>query len=207
MANEDPDAVASTTEQESNVKKPIWRRAIVIIPVLVIVVLLGVVASLAFQPWKLFVDDVVDEPIPTASQVAPQPATTPIAPTGSPSQPPTQAGPVVLASGQFVSHEHDTTGKAKVLRLADGSNVLRLENLDTSNGPDLKVWLSKAPVIEGKDGWFVFNDYKHVDLGALKGNVGNQNYKIPDNVDPSNYSSVVIWCDRFSVSFGAAELS
>jgi hypothetical protein len=84
--------------------------------------------------------------------------------------------------------------------------VLRIENLDTSNGPDLKVWLTDAPVIEGEDGWRVFDDGAYVDLGALKGNQGSQNYTIPADVDLSDLTSVAIWCDRFSVSFGAAEL-
>jgi hypothetical protein len=68
------------------------------------------------------------------------------------------------------------------------------------------VWLSDAPVLPGTDGWFVFDDGEYVDLGALKGNVGNQNYAIPADVDLTDLSSVTIWCDRFNVSFGAAEL-
>ena len=53
---------------------------------------------------------------------------------------------------------------------------------------------------------FVFDDGPHVVLGPLKGNVGSQNYPIPDNVDVKDYSAVSIWCARFHVSFGAAEL-
>ena len=84
--------------------------------------------------------------------------------------------------------------------------MLRLVGLDTDNGPDLKVWLASAPVIEGRDGWFVFDDEEYLSLGALKGNKGNQNYPIPDDADISDLTSVTIWCERFSVSFGAAEL-
>ena len=85
--------------------------------------------------------------------------------------------------------------------------MLRIEDLDTDNGPDLKVWLTDAPVIDGPDGWFVFDDGEYVDLGSLKGNKGSQNYAIPADVDLADLTSVAIWCDRFSVSFGAAELS
>jgi len=112
----------------------------------------------------------------------------------------------VTAEGTFISHEHSTAGTARIITLEDGSRVLRLVGLDTDNGPDLKVWLAAAPVIEGRDGWFVFDDDEYLSLGALKGNKGNQNYAIPDDADISDLTSVTIWCERFSVSFGAAEL-
>lgn len=163
----------------------------------------GAVALVLFQPWKLVVDMVVDEPLPQAA-----PAATGSAEPGS--EPPRResaAGPTEIAAGRFVSHEHGTSGRAVVLKLADGSRMLRLEQLDTSNGPDLRVWLSKAPVIEGTDGWFVFDDHESVDLGELKGNVGNQNYAIPPSVDVTDFHSVSIWCARFRVSFGAAKLT
>ncbi len=112
----------------------------------------------------------------------------------------------VTAEGTFISHEHPTAGAARIITLEDGSRVLRLVGLDTDNGPDLKVWLAAAPVIEGPDGWFVFDDDEYLSLGALKGNKGNQNYPIPDDAEISDLTSVTIWCERFSVSFGAAEL-
>ena len=112
----------------------------------------------------------------------------------------------VTFEGTFISHEHPTAGTARIITLEDGSRVLRLVGLDTDNGPDLKVWLAAAPVIEGRDGWFVFDDDEYLSLGALKGNKGNQNYPIPDDAYISDLTSVTIWCERFSVSFGAAEL-
>ena len=112
----------------------------------------------------------------------------------------------VTAEGTFISHEHPTAGAARIITLEAGSRVRRLVGLDTDNGPDLKVWLAAAPVIEGPDGWFVFDDDEYLSLGALKGNKGNQNYPIPDDADISDLTSVTIWCERFSVSFGAAEL-
>ena len=176
-----------------------WLRPIVIAPI-VIFLFAGLAAGAwLFQPWKLFVDDVVDEAAPTSQTTSPNP-------TSSAAAEP-EPTPEVIAKGKFISHEHDTNGTVKVLELPDGDRVLRLENFETSNGPDLKVWLAAAPVIPGTDGWFVFDDDEHVDLGPLKGNIGNQNYKIPAKVDLDELSSVSIWCDRFSVSFGAAELS
>lgn len=112
----------------------------------------------------------------------------------------------VVAAGEFVSHEHETSGTARVISLPDGSRVLRLVELDTSNGPALHVWITDAPVLPGNDGWFVFDDGEHVDLGSLKGNLGSQNYPIPPSVDLAALHSVSIWCERFRVSFGAAEL-
>jgi hypothetical protein len=115
--------------------------------------------------------------------------------------------PVTLARGTLISHEHETTGTVRVLRLADGSRILRLQNLDTSNGPDLRVWITDAPVIAGRDGWHVFDDGAHVSLGRLKGNRGSQNYALPPDLDLDRFGSVTIWCDRFNVSFGAARLA
>ncbi|MFM9589441.1 DM13 domain-containing protein [Streptomyces scabiei] len=181
---------------------------------LVVVTVMGVAAGLYwFQPWKLWQDRTVTESLPgTVVETSPLPEATPEADTGasnpgaSPS-PPAPTGPVTVASGGLISHEHATTGTAKLVRLADGTHVVRLEHLDTSNGPDLRVWLTDAPVKEGRAGWHVFDDGAYVSLGRLKGNKGSQNYPLPDDVDPSSYTSVTIWCDRFDVSFGAAELT
>lgn len=190
----------TATQPPSTKKRRRWTRPAVLIPAIVVLLGVLVAAALAFQPWRLFLDQTVDEAIPVA-------AATGVAPdaTGGPAKA-AATGPKTLLKGSFISHEHQTSGTAEILRLPDGQRVLRLEGLRTSNGPDLKVWLTDAPVIEGTDGWFVFDDGEYVDLGALKGNVGNQNYPIPDDVDLKDLRSVSIWCDRFNVSFGAAEL-
>ena len=151
-------------------------------------VVAAVVGAAVFEPWKLVVDERVQEAVPAAA-----------APAAS-------AEPVVLARGTLISHEHDSSGAVTVLRLPDGSRVLRLEDLRTSNGPRLQVWLSDAPVLAGTDGWRVFDDGRHVDLGDLKGNLGSSNYPIPPDVDLAALPSVSIWCARFHVSFAAAEL-
>ena len=165
-------------------------------PVVISVLVVGVMALglglYWFQPWKLFVDETVRDALPAAApEAAGQPA----------------AAPQILASGTLISHEHDTSGSARIVKLADGSRILRLENLDTSNGPDLRVLLTDAPVKQGTAGWRVFDDGKHVSLGKLKGNKGDQNYALPRDLDLAGYTSVSIWCDRFDVSFGAAELA
>lgn len=186
--------------------KVLLRPAVVIATALVAVLVLSVGMYL-FQPWKLFTNTTVNEASPLAAS-APAIAPATASPTPEPSRSASPAKPAakVLASGTFISHEHGTSGVAKVIGLPDGSRVLRIENLDTSNGPDLKVWLTDAPVIQGPSGWLVFDDGAYVDLGALKGNKGSQNYRIPAKADLSELTSVSIWCDRFSVSFGAAQL-
>lgn len=192
------------------------RRPAVLVPTALVLVAVVGVGLYLFQPWRLFVNTTVDEASPLAVSApasSPSPgideaadvdeaAATP-APEASPSD---AAQPTVIATGEFISHEHGTSGAASVIALPGGDRVLRIEGLDTSNGPDLRVWLSDAPVIDGPDGWFVFDDGDYADLGELKGNRGNQNYRIPATVDLDDLTSVTIWCDRFSVSFGAAEL-
>lgn len=186
----------------------LMRRPVMWVALAVIVV--GAAVALAlFRPWLLLVDATVNEAGPAGVSTPPAPAGKPAAggPSASASAPETaEPGPLVLSSGSFVSHEHSTSGTAKVIRLADGRRVLRLEDLDTSNGPDLRVWLSDQPVTKGTGGWFVFDDGAYVELGRLKGNKGDQNYAIPADADLGGLTSVSIWCKRFHVSFGAAAL-
>ncbi|MEU8380204.1 DM13 domain-containing protein [Streptosporangium sp. NPDC048865] len=173
------------------------------------------VALYLFQPWRLFTVVEVNEAPPVA--VAPPgagtgataPSDEPAAPSdesAAPSEEPARE-PKVLTTGTFVSHEHETAGKARMLELPDGRRVLRIEDLDTSDGPDLRVWLSDQPVKKGNAGWFNLDDGKHLELGELKGNKGDANYAVPAGADLDSLRSVTIWCKRFSVSFGAAALT
>ncbi|GAA3419403.1 DM13 domain-containing protein [Streptosporangium vulgare] len=171
------------------------------------------VALYLFQPWRLFTTVEVNEALPTAA-ASPGPEATR---QGGPSEPGGPSGsarateparePKVLAKGTFISHEHETEGRARVLELPDGSRVLRIEDLDTSDGPDLRVWLSDQPVRKGNAGWFNLDDGEHLELGELKGNRGNANYAVPAGADLDSLRSVTIWCKRFGVSFGAAALT
>jgi Electron transfer DM13 len=161
-----------------------------------------------FQPQKLFLDQKVNEALPGVIESAPAPPA--VAPTGSslPSSPPTSAPSqrtsrlTVLASGDFRSLEHGTTGKASILRRSDGSVFLRFDDLSTSNGPDLHVYLSQVPA---SDDWHAYGE-RFIDLGKLKGNIGDQNYALPAGIDLSKFRSAVVWCKRFAVGFGVAGL-
>ena len=112
-------------------------------------------------------------------------------------------GPTAVRAGRFVPREHSTSGTATIYRLDDGRQIVRIDDLHTSNGPALFVYLS-ANTATGPESAF---DDAYVDLGGLEGNIGDQNYAIPAGVDVANYRSVVIWCDRFDAAFGAADLS
>jgi hypothetical protein len=110
----------------------------------------------------------------------------------------TTLGQTSLLIGEFVGVNdgiHNAEGMAKVIQLDDASMILRLENFKATNGPDLYVYLSTDNSA---------SDF--VNLGRLKGNIGNQNYDIPEGTDLSRYNSVLIWCKAFSVLFGSAEL-
>lgn len=109
----------------------------------------------------------------------------------------------MMMSGSFRRLKYETRGNAVLDKASDGHYYLRLEDFETQNGPDLFVYLSTAPA-SAEEGEEFVKDF--LNLGELKGNKGNQNYQVPDGTDLSKFHSVVIWCKRFSVGFGAAPL-
>lgn len=116
---------------------------------------------------------------------------------------PMPEGPVVLAQGAFRDADsfHKGSGSATIYALPDGGHVLRFDDFEVTNGPDLHVLLTTNPQPTDHDS---LGEY--VDLGSLKGNIGGQNYEIPADVDVSQYSGVVIYCVPFRVVFATAEL-
>src|SRR6201987_5565222 len=109
----------------------------------------------------------------------------------------------VLESGTFYAVVHPTAGTATIYRLGNGGRILRFTNFSTSNGPNVHVYLVAAD--DAKDSATVMSA-TFIDLGPIKGNIGNQNYVLGTDVDLSKYHAVSIWCKRFSVNFGAASL-
>jgi hypothetical protein len=107
-----------------------------------------------------------------------------------------------MSAGEFHPLDHAVQGRAVLIEQYGGGHVLRFEDFEVSNGPDLRVYLSAAPAT-GNPG---AHDDDFVDLGALKGNAGPQNYDIPANVDLNRYRTAVVWCRRFAVGFAAADL-
>jgi hypothetical protein len=205
------------------------------IRVIVLLVPLAIVSWWLISPY--FVDDVVDEhfstsiseqvvtpdddpasgapseaPLPTAPVTTGDPtgqdvpataAPLPVAPEAAQNPPPPAPsdGPVLLGAGRFVGLAgHSGTGDAGIFRNPDGSLVLRFENFDIENGPDLEVYLvpgaDQTSLPEGS-----------IALGALEGNIGDQNYELPAGTElaPGAYTALV-WCEAFSVEFVGATI-
>ena len=159
------------------------------------VIVFLVIALVWFQPQKLLIDTEVNEDVIASD---PSPDGTP----ESSSAPSPSPEPDELARGTFVPIDHATSGAAVITDLGGGRRVLRLEDFETSNGPDLFVYLTGATIGSSEQEY----DDEIVNLGRLKGNIGNQNYDIPPEVDLAAFASVVIWCDRFNSAFGAAPI-
>lgn len=115
------------------------------------------------------------------------------------------AGPVLLYRGVFVDGDSFHTGSGDVLlyRLEDDSLLLRLEDIEVKNGPDLNVIVTPSPTVTGRDDVRVEG---HLDLGDLKGNIGSQNYELPADYTPPDEFSVVVFCVPFQVVFASAEM-
>ena len=113
--------------------------------------------------------------------------------------------PVALASGVLMGADsfHQGSGDATVYQLEDGSRVLRLEDIDVTNGPELHVIITPVIGVEGSDD---VGAEGYIDLGDLKGNIGSQNYDIPADYELPDEFTVVIYCVPFHVIFATAEL-
>jgi len=169
----------------------------------------------------LFINRPVEEAFPTGQPAASLPASEPTANTEATAsmeqamaEPATvmdepmpaedMATMTILAQGDFYDIAHHGEGRATVYQLAAGSRVLRFEDFEVLNGPDLHVWLVPVDPVPNTVGVEI-PGYR--DLGKLKGNVGSQNYELPAGLDLVEFKSVVIWCQPFRVPFSAAPLA
>ena len=111
----------------------------------------------------------------------------------------------VIKSGEFqgADRAHSGSGTATIYTLADGSSVLRLQSFEVTNGPDLRVILTPHADPEGRSD---VQQAGYVELGKLKGNIGNQNYEIPAGADLAPFGAAVIYCKPFHVLFSVAQL-
>ncbi len=116
------------------------------------------------------------------------------------------SGAKTLETGTFHGKVHNTSGRATIYREPGGKLVLRLTNFKTSNGPDVHVILIAARDADD-DANFLKSSTARIELGALKGNEGDQNYEIPAGTDLSKFQTVSIYCERFNANFGAAPLA
>jgi hypothetical protein len=150
----------------------------------IVVPAIGVVlfiAWYAFRPERLFINERVHETMQAANVSSIQ----------------------AIESGVFYGIAHPTGGTATIYRMEDGGLILRFTNFRTSNGPNVHVYLVAAD--DAKDSQTV-QAAGFIDLGPIKGNIGDQNYALGSDLDLSKYRAVSIWCQRFSVNFGAAPL-
>jgi len=141
----------------------------------------------AFRPELLFVNQTVSEEFPGGAAMAS-----------------IEKGPMAVTKVNFKGLAHETKGLASIYQLADGKRTLRLTEFETSNGPDVHVYLTAAEVAKGSD---AIKAVGFIDLGSMKGNKGDQNYDIPADADLNKYKNVTIWCTRFGVNFGEAALA
>jgi hypothetical protein len=138
------------------------------------------VAWYAFRPERLYINERVHEELPSTNVGSTQ----------------------TIESGVFYGIAHPTEGTATVYRTGDRALILRFTNFRTSNGPNVHVYLVAAD--DAKDETALHASF--IDLGPIKGNIGDQNYDLDTSVDLSKYRAVSIWCKRFSVNFGVAPL-
>ena len=187
-----------------------------------IVLVLGIVAGLVW--WFVsptFIDKEINEappvllaePSPTSALVAPTEAAPAAASeiVTATAETPAQESEIekagtdqLLRQGSFYPLAHASAGDVLIYQLEDGSRILRLQDFSVDNGPDLFVYLVPADSVPNTTGNEIIAGAYN--LSALKGNIGDQNYDIPADLDLSQYKSVVIWCKAFAVPFSAAPL-
>lgn len=148
-----------------------------------VAVILAIALWAGFRPERLFVNARVNEAMPAGLSNISQ---------------------TVLSSGSFHSVAHESRGTASIYQLADGRRILRFTNFETSNGPDVHVYLIAANDASDSE---TVKKAGFLELGSLKGNIGDQNYDLPADADLAKYRAVTIWCKRFSVNFGTAPLN
>jgi len=165
-----------------------WRRPGLRVPVIGAYLLTAVVAG-GYLGRSTLVDDEVNERVVRVTTPAPADSVDRARPKN-----------VLLARGSFEPVAHSAAGTATAIRTAAGARVLTLTNFEVDNGPDLRVYLVAGPARDESD----VEDFE--DLGALKGNKGNQQYDLPRQLDLDRYTTVVIWCRAFSVNFARAPL-
>ncbi len=149
------------------------------IPLLIVALIVG---WYWFRPERLVVNRRVNEAFPTLNESSAQ----------------------TLESGTFHSGTHPTEGIATIYRIDNGSRVIRFTNFKTSNGPDVHIYMVASE--DARDDASVQNS-AFVDLGLIKGNIGDQNYTLDSSLDLAKYRTVSVWCKRFSKNFGAAPLT
>jgi hypothetical protein len=166
---------------------------------------LGTVAAIAVVTvavgyWTGFRDDEVDEEVAVAGSQAAGAEREAALLGGEPDRREKQkpSGPVELASGSFSGEDgHAGSGTATIVEEPDGDRQLTFTRFDVDPGAAVEVYLTPD----------TGDVADRVELGELKGNVGDQQYEVPPGADLRRYDSVVLWCTPFTVRIAVAELS
>jgi hypothetical protein len=175
--------------------------------------IIGGVVGLAALVWllfgffgvqALFMDKVVEESVTVVSEIIPVSAETVSAPKDAPAQAPKVTA---LGAGEFEQGDSTYTisGTAKITE-SNGVRTLSLVDFEVTNGPDLFVYIVSSPSTDNQTVKQAVGDGKFINISALKGNIGNQNYVLPPEVKIDENSVVSIWCRRFFRNFGSAKI-
>lgn len=139
----------------------------------------------ATGPWEVIVDQQIDTPLkePLLEGMATAP---------------------VLRQGTFYPIEKEAKGTARIFKMPDGRNVLRLQDFEVSTNVDLFVWLSEA---EAPKTSAESSAAPYVELANLRSTLGDQNYVLPADLPAERMKSVVIWCAPIRIAYGGAALA
>ncbi len=103
----------------------------------------------------------------------------------------------VVTSGTFTGASgHKTSGSVRVIKTENGMSVVLGANFFFDGAPDPKVGF-------GKSSKYDINSQ----LAHLKSDSGEQSYPIPASLDVTNYNQIYIWCEKYSVPLGVADLN
>jgi len=155
--------------------------------VILVIIILAIVGWYLFRPERIFIDSTVNESLPEADDT----------------QATAASAPKTLSKGSFHGVAHEAKGNAEIIELSDGKKILRFTDFAVSNGPDVVVYLSSVNDANDND---TIKNSDFILVSELKGNIGDQNYKLSPDIDLSKYNSAVIWCRRFGVNFAVAPL-
>jgi Electron transfer DM13 len=161
---------------------------------------LGVVLALTLASCSTVSTETVNDQAPATGNTRNPPVNNP------PVNNPPASEPVILSSGSLseITSGHPTSGTAKLIKLVDGTFIVRLENLQTVGGPDVRIWASEGTNLANSG---TVGASAYTDLGRIKSTNGNQNYDLKLSAEQiGKIKSVVIWCQSFSVAFGGATL-
>ncbi len=118
----------------------------------------------------------------------------------------------VIAKGKFdppLDAVRQARGKVTLYRSADGSLLLRFDDFDVTNAPQMVVYLVAAATpptdlktaIKKED---FDTDVSHFEVGPLLGSHGNQQFDLPRELPITRYQSVVIYSESLRIVYAFA---